>query len=493
MTGLTFQRARRTQARLRLALVAVSGAGKTMSSLRLARGIVEQLIDMGVVQGGLEGKIAVIDTERASAALYADVCPFDTLVLEPPYSVDRYQQALDAAERAGYVICIIDQISHAWAGPGGQLEYVDTLKAQSRNAISPWAKVTPLQQEFYDRLLRSPMHIIATMRAKTEYVIEEQIIDGRKKNVPKKIGLAPVQRDGIEYEFTACLDIDLEGHTATASKDRTRLFMGKTQRLDETVGRKVAEWLQSGEAIALEPSAPPPAAGPSNPPAQKEDPKAALIKQLDDAVTDYELGFLDCHTLPDLASHFDKAQRYVRGYVKDLGAEVVKPYLDRVIAAKDKRKTSLAQPPEQQQKPAGPARTILWNEKREVIAELAQPARAEDEVKVGEKVYVVGALAQKTADGETWYAREKGTTQPPVQPAAELFDQADRLTIEDVKRLASFAVNEGLSDEETLAALGVKELGELPQNAYASATEKIMQAARAKLKKPRGRRERAAA
>ena len=92
MTGLTFQRARRTQARLRLALVAVSGAGKTMSALRLARGLVEQLIDMGVVQGGLEGKIAVIDTERASAALYADVVPFDTLVLEPPYSVDRYQQ-----------------------------------------------------------------------------------------------------------------------------------------------------------------------------------------------------------------------------------------------------------------------------------------------------------------------------------------------------------------------------------------------------------------
>jgi hypothetical protein len=466
-----------------------------MSALRLARGIVEQLLDMGVVQGGIEGKIAVVDTERASAALYADVVPFDTMVLEPPYSVDRYQQALDAAERAGYVVCIIDQISHAWAGPGGQLEYVDTLKAQSRNAISPWAKVTPLQQEFYDRLLRSPMHIIATMRAKTEYVIEEQIIDGRKKNVPKKIGLAPVQRDGIEYEFTACLDIDLEGHTATASKDRTRLFMGKVQRLDETVGRKVAEWLQSGEAIAIEAEPAPgehrrragAAAGRRAGPGPEG--RDLILKKLEDGVTDYELGFVDCATLPDLAAHFDKAQKYVRGHVKDLGPEAVKPFLDRVIASKDARKAAMSQ------QPAGPVHTILWNDRREVVCEVNQQVRADDEVKVGEKVYIVGALAQKTADGETWYAREKGATQPKVEPAGELF-QADpnKLTVEDVKRLASFAVNEGLDDKETLECLGVEKLDDLPIGAYAEATEKIMRAARAKLKKPRARRgERAAA
>jgi len=488
MSGMSFTRARRAHARLRLAIVAVSGGGKTMGSLRVAKGLVEGLIDMGVLQGTIEGKIAMIDSERKSASLYADIVPFDALELEPPYSVDRYMQAVDAAERAGYAVCIIDQISHAWAGPGGQLEYIDALKAQSRNAISPWAKVTPMQQEFYDRILRSPMHIIATMRAKSEYVIDDVVVDGRTKKVPRKIGMSPVQREGIEYEFTTCLDVDLEAHMATASKDRTRLFMGRQTLLDEACGRKLAEWLQTGEATSVE--QPKPEAGQQSTTSTGGSNQGGVdpLAALDDAVADYELGFLDCATLPDLAAHFDKGQKFVRGHVAALGAEKVKPFLDRLIVAKDKRKAAIAQ----QQSTgtvATPPRTILWNEKNEVVAELAVAVKLGEEVKGADgRMWIVGTVAQRTADGETWYAR--------LKPASDLISQADpnKLSVEEVKRLASFAVNEGLDDQETLEALGVKDLGELPHGSYAIATEKIMKAAREKLKKDKpARRARAAA
>jgi hypothetical protein len=284
----------------------------------------------------------MVDTERKSASLYSHVVPFDTLELDPPYSVDRYQQAIDAAERAGYVVCIIDQISHAWAGPGGQLEWIDILKAAARNAISPWAKVTPVQQEFYDRLLRSPMHIIATMRAKSEWVIEDQTDQqGRVKKVPRKIGLSPVQREGIEYEFTTMLDIELESHAATASKDRTSLFMDRQTKLDEVTGRMLAEWLISGAKAPAEPQPPASTGNATGAGGEKID-VAALIKELEDHVSDFELAFLEIGTLPELAAHFDKAQQHVKSYVPKLGAEVVKPYRDRIVAAKDKRKDAIA-------------------------------------------------------------------------------------------------------------------------------------------------------
>jgi nucleoside-triphosphatase THEP1 len=244
----TFQikKAERHQARLRLGLCGPSGSGKTMSALRLAKGLVE----------GTTGKIGLIDTERKSASLYAHIVDFDVIELEPPYSPEHYREAIHALEKhvGPDGVVIIDQISHAWAGEGGLLEYVDVLKQQSRNSFSPWMKATPEQNRFVDSLLRSTVHIIATMRAKSEYVLEEQVVDGRTRKVPKKIGLAPVQRDGIEYEFTTMLDLENGSNTATASKDRSSLFAGITTKLDEEWGRKLRAWLTSGAPIVEAPA-----------------------------------------------------------------------------------------------------------------------------------------------------------------------------------------------------------------------------------------------
>lgn len=324
MDQFKFKPARRHQARLRLGIASVSGGGKTMGALRLARGIVQTMINMGICEGGLDGKIAVIDTERKSASLYSHVVPFDTLEMEPPYSVDRMQQALAAAEQAGYVICILDQISHAWAGPGGQLEWIDTLRQSSKNAISPWAKVTPAQQEFYDRLLRSRMHIICTMRSKSEWVIEDvQGPDGRVKKVPSKIGLSPVQREGIEYEFTTMLDIALDSHTATASKDRTGLFADRAVKLDEEVGRQLAEWLLAGEA------------------APQDLPSQSPTEKLRAEVAAWVAAFETAARRADLKVMFEKSVEATKSYSSLLGTGVVTAQLRVIEEAKDKAKAAL--------------------------------------------------------------------------------------------------------------------------------------------------------
>lgn len=235
------KKATRKQARARIALCGPSGSGKTLGALLLAKGI--------------GGKVGLIDTERRSASLYADVMPFDVLELDPPYSPLRYCEAIEALEKHGSEIIIIDSLSHAWSGQGGLLERVDQMKANAKNAMSPWAKATPEQQRLIDTILRSPAHIICTMRVKTEWVLEEQNVGGQRRTAPRKVGLAPVQRDGIEYEFTTTLDLTHD-HLASPSKDRTGVFgeVGVSAfQLTEGCGKALAEWLAQGAAAEPEP------------------------------------------------------------------------------------------------------------------------------------------------------------------------------------------------------------------------------------------------
>lgn len=233
---LQIKKAERKQARARIGMSGPSGSGKTTSALLVAQGLVE-----GLRRGGVAipaDPIGVVDTERGSASLYADLVDFVTIDMEPPYSPQRYMEAMDALEAHGCLVIVLDQISHAWAGEGGLLEKVDALKATSRNKMEPWAQVTPMQQRFIDRMLTSKAHVVATMRSKTEWVIEQG-------KAPRRVGLSPVQRDGIEYEFTTMFDIDA-AHQAVATKDRTRIFGGRILQIEATHGIKLAEWLLAG-------------------------------------------------------------------------------------------------------------------------------------------------------------------------------------------------------------------------------------------------------
>lgn len=238
--ALQIRKATRRKAKLRLALLGPSGSGKTMSAIKLAAGI--------------GGKIGVIDTENGSADLYAEIADYDVITLEKPYSVTKYREAISAFEQAGYSTIIVDSLTHAWSGAGGLLDKQGQMAAKpGANSYTAWREITPEHNSLVEALLASPCHIIATMRVKTEYVMET---NDRGKQVPRKVGLQPVQRDGMEYEFTVALDIDAN-HKAQASKDRTTMFEGFYDTITEATGRKLLDWLDRGDEAPAKPTAPP--------------------------------------------------------------------------------------------------------------------------------------------------------------------------------------------------------------------------------------------
>lgn len=235
----SFRRATRKQAKIRMAILGPSGSGKTFSSLQIASGLGE--------------KIALIDTENSSADMYAHLCDFDVAPIEPPFSPDKYVRVIKEADQAGYEVLIIDSLSHAWAGQGGLLEEVDKRKSGQKNQFTAWRDVTPMHNNLVDSILQSKCHIIVTMRVKTAYDFEKDQ-NGRLK--PVKVGLAPVQRDGLEYEFGLVLDIENEKHIATPSKDRTSLFDGQYFVPSKETGQQLKQWLESGEAPPAPPEPP---------------------------------------------------------------------------------------------------------------------------------------------------------------------------------------------------------------------------------------------
>lgn len=225
---MQIRKAERKKAKLRLGLSGPSGSGKTMGALKLAF--------------GLAGKVGLIDTEHGSGDLYAHLGDYDVITLEAPFTVAKYLEALKAFESAGYGTIIIDSLSHAWAGDGGLLDKQGKIADKIGNSYTAWRNVTPEHNALVDAMLQSDAHLIATMRAKTEYVLET---NEKGKQAPRKVGMAPVQRDGMEYEFTVFLDIAID-HTATASKDRTGLFDGEYFKITEKTGAKLMKWLETG-------------------------------------------------------------------------------------------------------------------------------------------------------------------------------------------------------------------------------------------------------
>lgn len=227
-----FRKAERRKAKLRLAITGPAGSGKTYGALLIAQ--------------GLGGRIAMIDTENGSGDLYSSMCNYDILNINAPFDPRKYIQAIHDAENEGYDVLIIDSLTHCWISEGGLLDMKEQLAASGKyNSFSAWSKVTPLQNKLIEAMLTSRCHIIATMRSRTEYVIVQ---NDRGKQEPRKVGLAPVQRDGMDYEFSLVFDLNNE-HTVTVSKDRTSLFDGQSFTLSPEIGSKLLEWLNSGKDI----------------------------------------------------------------------------------------------------------------------------------------------------------------------------------------------------------------------------------------------------
>lgn len=226
---MAFQKATRTQKKARIALYGPSGSGKTYTALSIAT--------------GLGNTIAVVDTERGSASLYADKFNFDTLELSN-FHPDRFIEAIHDAAKAGYDVLVIDSLSHAWQGTGGIL---DKVNASGGNSYTDgWGKIgTPLYNKLMDAILDAPLHIIACMRSKTDTVMEK---NSKGKDAPRKVGTAPVMRQDSEYEFDY---VGLLDNDNTMSTQKTR--MGDTlpdsvNRPNKATGAKILTWLTSGAA-----------------------------------------------------------------------------------------------------------------------------------------------------------------------------------------------------------------------------------------------------
>ena len=237
-----FTLATRERAKLRMALTGVSGSGKTLSSLYIAYGMT-----------GDWSKVALIDTEHHRAKFYANrpdkgIGQFYHASLNPPFSPERYKDYVgEAAKLVGPDgVVIVDSFSHAWNNEGGVLEIKDKIASQQgKNSYTAWNEAGREQNSLVNTILSVNCHTIVTMRSKMDYIFTE---NDKGRMEPRKVGLAPVQRDDTEYEFDIVLAID-RNHIATASKDTTFLDKyGAVITVD--LGQALKAWLDSGEEPA---------------------------------------------------------------------------------------------------------------------------------------------------------------------------------------------------------------------------------------------------
>lgn len=221
---MELKQSKRKNVKLRLGISGASGFGKTHSALLLAYGMTQDW-----------SKVAVIDTENSSASLYSDLGNFNVLDLKAPYSPARYIEAIEMCEKANIEVLIIDSITHEWNGSGGCLD----IQAKLGGRFQDWAKVTPLHQQFIDKILQSTCHIITTTRRKVDYSLD---VVGNRTQVVKH-GTKEITREGFEYELTVNFELINDQHLAKASKDRTGLFMNKPEFIiTSKTGERLLKW-----------------------------------------------------------------------------------------------------------------------------------------------------------------------------------------------------------------------------------------------------------
>jgi Ni2+-binding GTPase involved in maturation of urease and hydrogenase len=281
---MAFAKAERTQLYLRCALFGPSGSGKTMTALRMAKGIAEKM----------NVPFAVIDTEARSASKYADRIQFvvDNLGKK---TIDHYIASMDEAAKAGYKVLVIDSLSHAWRELTDEVDRI--TQASTKNSVLSWAKVNPKQKRLIEAILNFPGHIIVTMRSKTEWAIG---VGKDGKIAPEKIGLAPEQGKGIEFEFDLLLEMD-QKHNAVITKDRTGKYQDETiEKPGEDFGVALYDWLMTGVAVQPETSTVPvqknalkpakTAAVPAKTETSLKKQSVTILKEIGDIITSVENG-----------------------------------------------------------------------------------------------------------------------------------------------------------------------------------------------------------
>ncbi|MEO9623816.1 MULTISPECIES: AAA family ATPase [Alphaproteobacteria] len=239
--SIEISKAQRQKAKLRVGIFGPSGSGKSMSALKMAYGLT-----------GDWDKVCVIDTENNSAHLYSHLGSYSVIGLNAPYTPEAYIEAIRAAENAGFDAIIVDSITHEWAGEGGILELADTLAKDSKSSFTVWSKLTPRHNKFIEAILKVDAHVICCGRSKQDYAINQTEKHGKIVNVPEKIGLKAVTREGFDYEMTVAFDLMIS-HYAVSTKDRTSMFQDKPEFIiSEATGHILKKWNDSGADVPVD-------------------------------------------------------------------------------------------------------------------------------------------------------------------------------------------------------------------------------------------------
>lgn len=246
--ALELRKAQRSKAYLKLGIAAPSGGGKTVGALLIAYGLLKEKYPK-LSDEEIWAKIAIVDTENGSGQLYVGselsdtkIGEYNVITIDPPFEVQKYTKALELCHDAGMEVCILDSTTHAWSGEGGLLEQQGAIAKRTGNSYTAWRDITPQHNAFVNKMLQVPMHVIATIRSKQEYVQEKS---DNGKNTVRKLGMEPEQRKGMEYEFTTFFEISAE-HDAFGAKDRTSIFDQRNFRITPEVGKKLQRWLDTG-------------------------------------------------------------------------------------------------------------------------------------------------------------------------------------------------------------------------------------------------------
>lgn len=267
-----FQKAVKHDAKLRLAISGPSGSGKTYTALTIATNM-------------SSGKrIALVDTEHGSASKYADLFDFDVAEMHAPFHPDKFAEAIRDAAQAGYGVIILDSLTHAWNGEGGMLELVTEIaKRKYRdNSYAAWIDATPIQKRLIESIVGAQIHVIATMRSKMDYVLDKDEKSG--KSSPRKVGMAPQQRDDMPYEFDVMLDMNVDNE-AIVTKTRCPALNGRViNKPGKEVAATLVKWLSAEPAQTPQAPVTKPATNANG--ATKPATSAPVITQAEIAATD---------------------------------------------------------------------------------------------------------------------------------------------------------------------------------------------------------------
>jgi hypothetical protein len=241
-----FRPAKRESVSLLIGLAGGTGSGKTYSAMQVATGLAG------------DAPFAVIDTEAGRAKHYADDFRFDHGGLTAPFTPAAYADAIEAADKGGYPVIVVDSASHEHAGDGGLLDMHDAEfeRLGSRDAVkmSAWIKPKSEHKRMVQRLLQVRAHVILCFRAEEKIEIvkdaEGKTVVRPKASLTGLDGWIPVCEKTLPYELTLSflLTADAPGMPKPIKlQEQHRALVPLDKPLSRETGTLLGEWARGGE------------------------------------------------------------------------------------------------------------------------------------------------------------------------------------------------------------------------------------------------------